>query len=122
MPNKSADMEKTFVRLATGKMSVEYGSTMTNYEPAVEDFESMKAYLKAHHASKMSCYQTLDVMWDLQKNESEDLRDFARRIDEKAVEARNIIEGQFESSLKDKSADKILESEQKPAENKMNCK
>ena len=31
-PNKSADFEKMFVRLSTGKMSVEYGSTMTNFE------------------------------------------------------------------------------------------
>ena len=66
-PNKSADMEKMFVRLATGKMSVEYGSTMTKYKPSIEDFEAMKTYLKTHHASKMSCYQTLDGMWDLHK-------------------------------------------------------
>ena len=61
-PNKSADFEKMFVRLSTGKMSVEYGSTMTKYKPSIEDFESMKSYLKSHHSSKMSCYQTLDVM------------------------------------------------------------
>ena len=42
VPNKTADMEKMFVRLSTGKMSVEYGSTMTNFEPKIEDFESMK--------------------------------------------------------------------------------
>ena len=105
-PNKSADMEKMFVRLSTGKMSVEYGSTMTKYKPSIEDFEAMKTYLKTHHASKMSCYQTLDGMWDLQMTEAENLRDFARRLDEKAVESRNIIEAKYETFSKNKSADK----------------
>ena len=107
-PNKSADFEKMFVRLSTGKMSVEYGSTMTKYKPSIEDFESMKAYLKTHHASKMSCYQTLDVMWELQMTDAENLRDFARRLDEKAVESRNIIEAKYESFSKLKTADKLL--------------
>ena len=77
-------------------MSVEYGSTMTNFEPKIENFESLKKYLKTNHASKMSCYQTLDGMWDLQIQESENFRDFARKLDDKAVEARNIIEAKFE--------------------------
>ena len=96
LPNKTADLEKMFVRLSTGKMSVEYGSTMTNFEPKIEDFESMKKYLKTNHSSKMSCYQTLDGMWDLQIQESENFRDFARKLEDKAVEARNIIEAKFE--------------------------
>ena len=98
VPNQTADMEKMFVRLSTGKMSVEYGSTMTNFEPKIEDFESMKKYLKLNHSSKMSCYQTLDGMWDLQILESENFRDFARKLDDKAVEARNIIEAKFETA------------------------
>ena len=64
VPNPSAEFEKMFVRMSTSKMSVEYGSTMMNHKPTIENFESLKEYLKAHHASKMSCYQTLDVMWD----------------------------------------------------------
>ena len=112
-PNKSADFEKMFVRLSTGKMSVEYGSTMTKYKPSIEDFESMKSYLKTHHSSKMSCYQTLDVMWELQMLEAENLRDFARRLDEKAVESRNIIEAKFECFLKSKTADENIESADK---------
>ena len=98
VPNKTADMEKMFVRLSTGKMSVEYGSKMTNFEPKIEDFESMKKYLKTNHSSKMSCYQTLDGMWDLQISDSENFRDFARKLDDKAVEARNIIEAKFEAA------------------------
>ena len=98
VPNKTADTERMFVRLSTGKMSVEYGSTMTNFEPKIEDFESMKKYLKINHSSKMSCYQTLDGMWDLQISESENFRDFARKLDDKAVEARNIIEAKFETA------------------------
>ena len=104
VPNKTADTEKMFVRLSTGKMSVEYGSTMTNFEPKINDFESMKKYLKMNHASKMSCYQTLDGMWDLQMQESENFRDFARKLDDKAVEARNIIEAKFETAKTTKSA------------------
>ena len=103
-PNDTAEMEKLFVRLSTGKMSVEYGSTMTNFEPKIETFESMKMYLKLNHASKMSCYQTLDGMWDLQMQESENFRDFARKLDDKAVEARNIIEAKFETAQTTKSA------------------
>ena len=99
-----------FVRLSTGKMSVEYGSTMTKHKPSIEDFESMKSYLKTHHSSKMSCYQTLDVMWELQMLEAENLRDFARRLDEKAVESRNIIEAKFECFLKSKTADENIET------------
>ena len=112
-PNKSADFEKMFVRLSTGKMSVEYGSTMTKHKPSIEDFESMKSYLKTHHSSKMSCYQTLDVMWELQMLEAENLRDFARRLDEKAVESRNIIEAKFECFLKSKTADENIETADK---------
>ena len=112
-PNKSADFEKMFVRLSTGKMSVEYGSTMTKFKPSIEDFESMKSYLKSHHSSKMSCYQTLDVMWELQMLEAENLRDFARRLDEKAVESRNIIEAKFECFLKSKTADENIETADK---------
>ena len=66
----------------------------------------MKTYLKTHHASKMSCYKTLDCMWDLQMTEAKNLRDFASRLDEKAVESRNIIEAKYETFSKNKSADK----------------
>ena len=121
-PNKSADMEKMFVRLSTGKMSVEYGSTMTKYKPPIEDFEAMKTYLKTHHASKMSCYQTLDGMWDLQMTEAENLRDFARRLDEKAVESRNIIEAKHETFLKNKSADKTLPADENETADNMTSK
>ena len=111
VPNKTADTEKMFVRLSTGKMSVEYGSTMTNFEPKIEDFESMKKYLKINHSSKMSCYQTLDGMWDLQISESENFRDFARKLDDKAVEARNIIEAKFETAQTKTAANNSLSAD-----------
>ena len=50
-------------------------------------------------------------MWDLQILESENLRDFALKLDEKAVESRNIIEAKFEASMKSKSAELKLDSE-----------
>ena len=100
---KSPELEKMFVRLATGKMSVEYATSMTKHEPAVDDFANMKAYLKANHASKKTCYQTLDNVWDVVQNDSENLVDFARKIDEKCTEARNIIEAKYEKYKKDKS-------------------
>ena len=100
---KSPELEKMFVRLATGKMSVEYATSMTKHEPAVDNFASMKAYLKANHASKKTCYQTLDNVWDVVQNDSENLVDFARKIDEKCTEARNIIEAKYEKYKKDKS-------------------
>ena len=123
-PNKSAEFEKMFVRLSTAKMSVEYGSTMTKHKPSIEDFESMKSYLKTHHASKMSSYQTLDGMWDLQMTEAENLRDFARRLDEKAVESRNIIEAKYEIFSKSKTGDNPLSTDEsnETAEHKMTSK
>ena len=99
--NQSDDMEQMFVRLATAKMSTDYAQTMQNYSPKVETFEAMKSYLKTHHASRMSSYQYLDTCWGLEKQESENLRNYARRIHDKMVEARNTIEAKFEAYKKD---------------------
>ena len=88
MDNKSDQMEKMFVRLATAKMSTDYATQMQNYRPVIATFEEMKNYLKHHHASKMSSYQYLDTCWELEKLEAESLRDYARRISDKMSEAR----------------------------------
>ena len=100
MDNKSEQMEKMFVRLATAKMSTDYATQMQNYKPIVNTFEGMKSYLKHHHASKMSSYQYLDTCWELEKQEAESLRDYARRISDKMSEARATIEAKFEAYKK----------------------
>ena len=100
MDNKSDQMEKMFVRLATAKMSTDYATQMQNYRPVIATFEEMKNYLKHHHASKMSSYQYLDICWELEKQESESLRDYARRISDKMSEARSTIEAKFEAYKK----------------------
>ena len=98
--NKSEQMEKMFVRLATAKMSTDYATQMQNYRPVINTFEGMKIYLKHHHASKMSSYQYLDTCWELEKQEAESLRDYARRISDKMSEARSTIEAKFEAYKK----------------------
>ena len=100
MDNKSDQMEKMFVRLATAKMSTDYATQMQNYRPVIATFEEMKNYLKHHHASKMSSYQYLDTCWELDKLEAESLRDYARRISDKMSEARSTIEAKFEAHKK----------------------
>ena len=97
---KCDQLEQMFVRLATAKMSTDYAQQMQNYKPIVNTFDSMKEYLKHHHASKMSSYQYLDTCWELEELESESLRDFARRISDKMCEARSTIEAKFESYRK----------------------
>ena len=93
-------MEQMFVRLGTAKMSTDYAQQMQNYNPIVNTFEKMKDYLKHHHSSKMSSYQYLDTCWELEKQESESLRDYARRISDKMSEARGTIEAKFEAYKK----------------------
>ena len=105
--SKSDQMEQMFVRLATAKMSTDYAQTMQGHRPIVNTFEAMKSYLKSHHASRMSSYQYLDTCWELEKEESENLRDYARRIHDKMVDARNTIEAKFEAY---KKADDSIEN------------
>ena len=106
--NKSDQMEQMFVRLATTKMSTDYAQTMSSHSPIVNTFELMKSYLKTHHASRMSSYQYLDTCWELQMEEAENLRDYARRIHDKMVDARNTIEAKFEAYKK--SGDNPIEN------------
>ena len=98
--NKCDQIEQMFVRLATAKMCTDYAQTMQQHKPIVNTFEKMKDYLKHHHASKMSSYQYLDTCWELEELESENLRDFARRISDKMCEARNVIEAKYEAYKK----------------------
>ena len=98
--NECDQIEQMFVRLATAKMSTDYAQAMQHYKPIVDTFEKMKDYLKHHHASKMSAYQYLDTCWELEELESENLRDFARRISDKMSEARNVIEAKYEAYLR----------------------
>ena len=106
--NKTDQMEQMFVRLATTKMSTDYAQTMNSHNPIVNTFELMKSYLKTHHASRMSSYQYLDTCWELQMEEAENLRDYAHRIHDKMVDARNTIEAKFEAYKK--SSDNSIEN------------
>ena len=101
---KSDQMEQMFVRLATTKMSTDYAQTMQGHQPIFDTFERMKDYLKVHHASRMSAYQYLNTCWELEKMESENLRDYARRIYDKMVEARNTNEAKYEAYRKSRDS------------------
>ena len=94
------------------EMSTDYASQMQNHKPIVDSFEIMKEYLKHHHSSKMSAYQYLDTCWELEEQESETLRDYARRISDKMCEARGVIEAKFETYKKasDNSIEKVTMS------------
>ena len=98
--NQGPGMEAMFIRLATSQMSVEYANAMSKQTPIIATFDQMKTYLKLHHASKMSVFQILDQVWVMEKMQSESIRDYSHRIEDKAIEAEAIIIAKFEEKAK----------------------
>ena len=88
-------MEKHFVQTAKGQICVEYLNSMGASSVDTDTYEGLKAYMKQHHASKVSVYQILDKCWEMSRSETETLRDFGIRLDDKVTEATNIIEAKF---------------------------
>ena len=54
----------------------------------------MKAYMKKN-AYKMSVFQILDTLWEMEQTESENNRYLAIKLDGKVAEAENIVEAKF---------------------------
>ena len=108
--NKST-FETHFVQSAMSKIQPDYLNAMVNGSQPIRTFEAMKKYLKDNHSSKLSIYQVLDTVWELPKLDVENLRDYGHRLDDKATEARGIIEAIFDNTIGANDASKRLTAE-----------
>ena len=108
-----AVMEVHFVELAKSRLCSEYLNSMMASEVKTSTFEEMKDYMKKHHSSKQSIFQVLDTLWELEQTESESLRDFGIKLNDKALEAKNIVFAKFKEfcELKEETKDKEMTAE-----------
>ena len=88
-------MEEHFIQCAKSRVCSEYLHAMLSSSDATNTFEELKTYMKKNHASKMSVFQILDTIWEMDQKETENFRDFGIRLDDKAKEAENIIGAKF---------------------------
>ena len=108
-------MERHFVQCALGRICSEYLHPMMADDVTMETYDDMKNYLKQNHASQVTIFQTMDTLWDLDKTESETLRDYGIRLDDKAAEAVNIIcakRKEWLKEAKDPKADTAMSPEE----------
>ena len=96
-PN-ATQLEDAFLESALSRIQADYLHPIVNRvdDDKIDTYQKLKDYLKKYHSSKMSTFQVLDTVWDLQKTESENLRDYGHRLDDKAVEAMNQITAKWE--------------------------
>ena len=102
-------MEKHFVQNAKSRLCPEYLHSMLGSSDATDKFEGMKVYMKKNHASKMSVFQALDTLWEMDQRDSESYRDLGIRLDDKAAELNNIIDAKFKESNDEGSGMKICD-------------
>ena len=95
VPDSTGVMEEHFLQVAKSRLCPEYLNAMMASSDDMSSYTGMKEYMKKHHASKVSVFQVLDTIWDMDKTECETLRDYGIRLDDKAAEAKNIIEAKF---------------------------
>ena len=88
-------MEEHFIQSAKSRLCPEYLHSMLGSSDATDTFEEMKVYMKKNHASKMSVFQILDTLWEMEQKDSESFRDLGIRLDDKAAEAKNIIDAKY---------------------------
>ena len=93
--DKTGVMEEHFIQVAKSRLCPEYLNAMMASSEDTSTYAGMEEYMKKHHASKMSVFQILDMIWEMDRTQSETFRDYGIRLDEKAAEARNIIEAKF---------------------------
>ena len=91
----SGIMEEHFVQNAKSRLCSEYLHSMVATSDATDTFATMSVYMKKNHASKMSVFQILDTLWEMNQTDAESFRDYGIRLDDKAVEAENIIVAKF---------------------------
>ena len=95
VPDSTGVMEKYFLQVAKSRLCPEYLNAMMASKEDTTSYDGMKKYMKKHYASKVSVFQILDTIWEMDKTDSETLRDYGIRLDDKAAEAKNIIEAKF---------------------------
>ena len=95
VPDSTGVMEEHFLQVAKSRLCPEYLNAMMASSEDTSTYAGMKVYMKKHHASKVSVFQILDTIWEMDKTDSETLRDYGIRLDDKAAEAKNIIEAKF---------------------------
>ena len=93
--DNSGVMEEHFVQNAKSRLCPEYLHSMLANSETTDTFAKMTEYMKKNHASKMSVFQILDTLWEMNQTESESFRDYGIRLDDKAAEAENIIVAKF---------------------------
>ena len=91
----SGIMEEHFVQNAKSRLCSEYLHSMVATSDKTDTFATMSVYMKKNHASKMSVFQILDTLWEMNQTDAESFRDYGIRLDDKAVEAENIIVAKF---------------------------
>ena len=99
--DSSGVMEEHFLQVAKSRLCPEYLNAMMASKEDTSSYTGMIEYMKKHHASKLSVFQILDTIWEMDKSESETLRDYGIRLDDKATEARNIISAKLKEFIKD---------------------
>ena len=99
LPDSSGVMEEHFLQVAKSRLCPEYLNAMMASSEDTTTYDGMKDYMKKHHASKVSVFQILDTIWDMDKTDSETLRDYGIKLDDKAAEAKNIIEAKFQEFI-----------------------
>ena len=101
--DNSGVMEEHFIQTAKSRLCPEYLHSMLSTSDSIDKFEQMKSYMKKNHASKMSVFQILDTLWEMDQKESESFRDLGIRLDDKAAEAENIILAKFKEWTESKN-------------------
>ena len=101
--DNSGVMEEHFIQTAKSRLCPEYLHSMLSTSDSIDKFEQMKRYMKKNHASKMSVFQILDTLWEMDQKESESFRDLGIRLDDKAAEAENIILAKFKEWTESKN-------------------
>ena len=99
VPDSTGVMKEHFLQVAKSRLCPEYLNAMMASNDDTSTYAGMKEYMKKHHASKVSVFQVLDTIWEMDKTESETLRDYGIRLDDKAAEARSIIEAKFKDHI-----------------------
>ena len=110
VPDSTGVMKEHFLQVAKSRLCPEYLNAMMASNDDISTYAGMKEYMKKHHASKVSVFQVLDTIWEMDKTESETLRDYGIRLDDKAAEARSIIEAKFKDHIKNdvSRTDKVM--------------
>ena len=90
---KANGLEESFCRHVANKLSREYvNGYLTLPEPSRKSWTLVKKHLKESYATKETVYQTLAHLWDMERNDGEDIHSYGIRCEEKGQEICQRIE------------------------------